>query len=136
MVSTRKKKRQRRRLRNQLDEFVRDASIGNSTCEVGQNTEFWNCQVDIWFTSTNQDGVQSIHEYTLSTHTSERSLLVKCRTKVDSAADTVKIKIWNNVFSLMDIIIVPRTERVVRPTNDPSGLDVGSVLTKSECQNE
>ena len=130
-----KKRPRNRRLLNQLYEFDRDVSAGNTIGNEIQNVEVNNGQADQRFTTNNNERIASTRKKTLDTQDLERSFTDWFTRKQGIVVETVKDKIQNAIFFnhnqypffSLDNIISPRMELAVRSMNASSGRDVDSV---------
>ena len=132
MVSSRKKRRSKRRLLSQSGDFDQDAVIGDAANNWQQNIVVNDGFVDREFTANNNGWNLMANENTVNVQTLERCFNERIHREMANFVDTLEDRIQNATLTANDNITTPRIELAVRLISAPSRRDATNVTVNSE----
>ena len=119
MVSTRKKKHQKKKLFSHLDESDADFMIRQSNDEI--QAERRTNMVDGGIPSNNLNGPVQINSSPVDMYTLEENIVSKVRSEVDSVMTTVKTRVQDAVLTVIENLVIPRVELAMKSVTGSSG---------------
>ena len=132
MVFTRKKRQSSKRLLSQLDDFDQDMIIGNAASERQEIVEVNKGTNDQDFTISTSSNNTAVNASTVSVKTLKRCFNERIEREMSHIIDTVENTKQNAILTVIDKIVAPKIELVIKSVNASSGRDVTSVVANSE----
>ena len=127
MVSTRKRKQQKKRLLSQLSESDANLMIGQSSREdqTEKRSDRANRVTFLYYTNepTQVNGSQG------DMHTLDKNIVSKVRSGVDSVKTMVETRVHHVLLSSIKILVTPRVELAVKSVNASPGRGIGGVVS-------
>ena len=126
MVSTRKKRQEKKRLLTQLSDSDSDFMIGQSNHEP--QTESRTNTVEENITPNKVNNPAQVNDSQVDVHTLEKNIAHKARSEVDNVMATVETRIQGAILIAIESLVIPMEELALKSVNPSSERDVNSLI--------